>query len=106
MKKSYFAIRILNHKNTIIVHSWEECKQLIDKYPAIYNQFPSKKKALLWLKQFSYEDINKIIQTLKKNSLRTKCSDEDLLAYIQKGTLHLIKDMQEDISSHYTSTNN
>lgn len=73
MKKNYYAIKIGNGVENIIVTTWEECKHYTHYYNSIYKGFTTQKQANKWLNSFTDEDIhNRLEFQLKMKYLRDK----------------------------------
>lgn len=92
-----YALKII--QKILLLNLGKNVKSIYIGYPAIYNRFNSRQKAINWLSSFSAEDISLMINQLNTHSLRQKLTDTNLSSYIQKGTLHLIEDIQKEIKS-------
>lgn len=57
MKKYYYAIKVGNNVENIIVESWEECEEYVIGFPSIYKKFKTKREAKRYLKNISNEEV-------------------------------------------------
>lgn len=74
-RKKYYAIKIGNNVENLIVESWEECSEYTNCYFSIYKSFKNRKQAKKYLESFSEEDIKRclLINEIEKNyKLREK----------------------------------
>lgn len=73
--KKYYAIKIGNNVENLIVESLEECSEYTNGYFSIYKSFKNRKQAKKYLESFSDEDIKRclLINEIERNhKLREK----------------------------------
>lgn len=74
VKNKYYAIKKGNGVKDIIVRSWDECKPLVNGYPAIYKSFLTEDEALTYLGSIAENKISDIqeqtVAAIKKNKVK------------------------------------
>ena len=59
MKQKYYAIKVGNNVENLIINNWEECEKLVIGVPAIYKSFDTRKEA----KKYLIEMTDEIVET-------------------------------------------
>lgn len=97
MEKFYYAIKIGNNVENIVVENWEECKSYVLNYNSVYKGFKTLKEANKWLSSLTDEDVNEILERQYKMKLKREIRELEVKQIARKVEKEFILDHLYDV---------
>lgn len=60
-KKQFYAIKVGNNVENLIVNTWNDCQKYVIGYPAVYKKFKTESLAQEWLDSLADSDVKNIL---------------------------------------------